>query len=69
MEMKLKTSLMKGLVSSLINKSLNKKFKTNLKLSISEFEIVNEGEDLILHMKNDVRISQKDLMKLLNIGE
>ena len=57
--------LLKSIVTKLTVKAL-RKYGLNAKIKCEDFVVYKDGEDLIIHINGDVKVSEKELMTFLN---
>ena len=57
--------LLKSIVTKLMAKAL-RKYGLNAKIKCEDFVVYKDGEDLIIHINGDVKVSEKELMTFLN---
>lgn len=58
-----------GLLKSIVTKwttNVLRKYGLNAKIKCEDFVIYKDGEDLLIHINGDVKVSEKELMVFLN---
>lgn len=58
-----------GLLKSIVTKwtvKVLRKYGLNAKIKCEDFVVYKDGEDLLIHINGDVKVSEKELMAFLN---
>lgn len=58
-----------GLLKSIVTKwtaKVLRKHGLNAKIKCEDFVVYKDGEDLLIHINGDVKVSEKELMTFLN---
>lgn len=65
-EMKIRTKLLRGLISKLIGKKLDKSLGEGIKIDLDQIDVsVEDEKDVIVHVNGDVRIPKDTIWRLL----
>lgn len=63
-EMRISTSLLKGIVAKAIAKVLKKRFGVDVDVCLNEFYITNDGEVASVHLNINAEMTSNDLGEL-----
>ena len=65
LKLKLSTKFMRGIVASIISKTLNKKLGYNIDILLNEIEVRNENGKIHLHIDADAEVENDEFVKIL----
>lgn len=58
-----------GLLKSIVTKwtaKMLRKYGLNAKVKCEDFVVYKDGEDLLIHINGDVKVSEKELLSFIN---
>lgn len=65
-EIKVKTSLFRGIISKILSKMIKKKFNVDLNLAFEDIHIKHDGEELKFMVSVQGRVGKDDLKHLIH---
>ena len=64
-ELRITSSLMKGIVSKILETVLNKKLGYKAKIQVNDFKATHDGNKVIVHLNIDGEIDESEFKKIL----